>query len=56
MTKRQIKAELKANMKTGLTLEQSANSLVFQFEMYANLIRECEMEIMVKKILDGAVI
>ena len=50
MTKAQLRKELKLNIRTGLTITQAADALIYEFEMYAAEIREIEMDLLVKNI------
>lgn len=53
MTKAKLRKELKLNIRAGLTITQSANALINEFEMYAREIREIELDLLTKEILKG---
>ena len=53
MTKAQLRKELKLNIRTGLTIMQSANALINEFGMYAKEIREIELDLLTKEMLKG---
>lgn len=54
MNKRQIRKELNAHIKTGLTIAQAASALIHEFEMYSVEINEVALDMETKELLKAA--